>query len=86
METMLQESSEFCKQNWASQVHQQVCSTDCIFLCFHYHVFYQLIYEVVNGVGSIQLITLKPGNLSKEETSRFQALGIHIPSREYGIK
>jgi len=40
METMLQESSEFCKQNWASHVHQQVCSTDSIFLCFHYLIFY----------------------------------------------
>jgi len=40
MKTMLRESSEFCKQNWASQVHQQVCSTYSVFFCFHHLIFY----------------------------------------------
>ena len=43
----------------------------------------QLIYEVRSGAGTIQLLTLKPEELNKEITKKFEVLGIEIPNMKY---
>ena len=43
----------------------------------------QLIYEVTEGSGTIQLITLKRENLNQDEAMKFKVLGIEIPSVMY---
>jgi len=44
-----------------------------------------LIYEVREGAGTIQLLTLKPEELSEEINKKFKVLGIDIPSMKYVI-
>lgn len=45
----------------------------------------QLIYEVSGGAGAIQLLTLKPEELSEEIIKKFEALGIEIPDMKYVV-
>ena len=45
----------------------------------------QLIDEVRSGAGTIQLLTLKPEELNKEITKKFEVLGIEIPDMKYVI-
>ena len=43
----------------------------------------QLIYEINEGLGTIQLLTLKPDELNEEITKKFEVLGIEIPDMKY---
>lgn len=43
----------------------------------------QLIYEVREGAGTIQLLTLKPEELNEKIIKKFKVLGIHIPNMKY---
>ena len=45
----------------------------------------QLIYEVKDGAGTIQLLTLKPEELSEEIIKKFEDLGIEIPDMKYVV-
>ena len=64
------------------------------FIYFYSYVYYvgilrtnvsplQLIYEVKDGSGSIQLLTLYPEQLNENMTKKFEALGIEIPNMKY---
>ena len=47
-------------------------------------MFIQLIYEVRNEGGTIQLLTLKPEELNAEKFKKFfQVIGIEIPTMGY---
>ena len=55
---------------------KMICTDKCICLP-------QLIYEINEGSGTIQLLTLKPDELNKEITKKFEVLGIDIPDMKY---
>ena len=42
----------------------------------------QLIYEVTEGAGAIQLITLQPESLPTEQAMKYKVLGIEICSQK----
>ena len=88
IKTMLDEVSEFCKidvqHSWTSQSRQQVCFFIVVFIFYIVCILCtQLIYEVTEGSGTIQLISLKPESLDKDEALKFKVLGIEIPSIMY---
>ena len=88
IKTMLDEVSEFCKidvqHNWTLQSRQQVHIVLSLFTLYIICILYtQLIYEVTEGSGTIQLITLKRESLNQDEAMKFKVLGIELPSMMY---
>ena len=83
METMLKEVCDFCdpaiKENWSLNPHQQVRSDSCPYAANASSPL-QLIYDIRDGGGSLDLITLHADKVLQVDRDKFKNIGVNIPS------